>query len=388
MAKHYTSILLAIFCCLVGSPGILAGNRAWESTISNAGTNGTTSSPDHQLQKRWYLMEEDRAHMLWPDAHIKVCFELTQHQHKGQMKSTEEIVRGYMEEAIRLWHMAGLEENGNKFKIDFQDSSSEFCGDTAKRQEFLLVRYAGEGSNDMATTLGKRKEGLSSETFFRQGSKMVISDALVVGMGVVVSNVAHEIGHAWGLHHEHQDPKWWGKTWGGSVDDDKAFLGANWHCDQLADYDDAVTRVRNSHLPELRKNQIIQQMCLSRREAVNVGFTGAINWLPIEGGKSNANRKSPDWGSIMTYPSNCGGVVTGGNRATVILKNDGSAIKPIAKPNKHDVLALYALYGWRPTNPRVVFFQTMSELKQRFSEIFNKSNDVPCNGSNNSRRII
>lgn len=38
---------------------------------------------------------------------------------------------------------------------------------------------------------------------------MNLSDRTDVGMLDVVANDAHELGHAWGLLHEHQNPAFW-----------------------------------------------------------------------------------------------------------------------------------------------------------------------------------
>lgn len=121
-------------------------------------------------------------------------------------KSTEQILRGPLDEARGLWRDKGLDDDQGWFKWDVQDDRT-YCSDRENRGEFLLVMYAGVGVEDMATTPGTGSQldpGNTQTSFENLGPRMRLSEPLTMGHRSVVTNYAHEMGHAWGFHHEHQ----------------------------------------------------------------------------------------------------------------------------------------------------------------------------------------
>lgn len=168
------------------------------TSYGNGKSNGSnTNTPrNHQHNKRWLGIDETEFHTLWDKGHIKVCFERTSHTHKGQDKTTEEILRADLENARNLWRGAGLDSKDGWFGFDIQDDD-DYCTSRDKRYEFLLVKYAGEGVEKMATSPGKPLK-LSPDNdqhpFDKLGARMQLSDSTNMGMMNVVPNYAHEMG--------------------------------------------------------------------------------------------------------------------------------------------------------------------------------------------------
>lgn len=194
MVTLRSAFALAIHCWLLIN-SVLAGNRAWESTITKDYGNITVNraSQARPLNKRWYIIQHDDGHELWPKGNIKVCFENREHMHQGESKTIEAILRGHLEAARMLWKNRGLDDHDGWFHFEFLDVDDPLCSDQGQRLKFLMVIYAGEGEIEMATSPGRRKHRLNGP-WQRAGSIMLLSDSLDVGMGNIVANFAHEMG--------------------------------------------------------------------------------------------------------------------------------------------------------------------------------------------------
>jgi hypothetical protein len=152
--------------------------------------------------------------------------------------------------------------------------------------------------------------------------------------------VAHEIGHAWGLHHEHQNPRFWAKKYNANgAYDGRTFGDANFACKQLPDYAEKSLDARmDGEDPEL--------LCTSYAIAQKYEFS-ANNFLPLVSGyvlPDADDDRDIDWRSIMMYTT----YQTG---ARVLSKPDGSDIMPPMFPTTRDVSGLVALYGGKGKKP-------------------------------------
>lgn len=72
---------------------------------------------------------------------------------------------------------------------------------------------------------------------------MVLSNVLTMDHRNAVANYAHEMGHSWRFHHEHQNPDWWVEGWSGEPRDSYLFGDGSFFCERLSDYTNAVTRI-------------------------------------------------------------------------------------------------------------------------------------------------
>ncbi|KAL1957766.1 hypothetical protein VTO42DRAFT_5484 [Malbranchea cinnamomea] len=397
--------LLSSLSLLIAGSGVDAGNRAWESSIhfarktteieardlsrspnfhDNRTTVVTRDAGRAKYEKRWFGIEPvEGGYTLWPKGNIKICFEQKDHMHKGQQKTTEEILKDDLVMAVKLWRKAGLEAKDNWFGVEFVDDV-EYCTDRNKRYEFLLVQYAGEGVEEMATTPGvpPRLDPDNLQHKFRDlGPRMLLSDSTNMGMMNVVPNYAHELGHSWGLHHEHQNPRWWGLPYSAQDRDTYFFGQGSWFCDRLSDHDETVQRINKLELSDAEKAELIRDMCRSRSAARAVKFRGAYNWLPVkdEPTQWDDSRKEPDYESIMIYPSMAGGKGTAPNKQLVLLKKpDGDPIQPVSRPSQFDVKGLYHMY--RAPKPKIkqLFAAAGSPFKNAIEKIRKKDPDSSC----------
>ncbi|OAA80521.1 Metallopeptidase, catalytic domain protein [Akanthomyces lecanii RCEF 1005] len=374
---------------------VLAGSRAWEasiavnranashalfsrdSTLSNSYGNGSVSSGHTgYIGKRWIGNPNSPSHdfpyKLWENGNIDVCFEDKSHTHKGTSKTTEAILKDDLTAARELWRNVGLDNKDNHFAFEFRDRA--WC-DSHRRNDYLEIAYAGEGVRKMATSPGQVIKTSDTPTDGEAGSTSILSDLTTMGMKNVVSNYAHEMGHAWGLFHEHQNPMFWSSDYS-SFERDKAFFGKdNWNCKNLLDYEAAVARVdANDKLQDYEKPKHKEWLCTKRSIALTYDFSGH-DYLPIEHAKWEQGRKEPDYDSIMIYPSDCGA-----KPGTKILlqKPSGKDIDPVYKPTKNDVKGLKTLYSM-PTSKTKKFLGAIgSAVKDTFDKDRKKDSDSTC----------
>lgn len=194
-ANMLAALVSGLAVVALGTVGVNAGSRAWESKIKYARAvhhetlqardvaletygnasevirSRSTGAPDSALpnaqyhfhngssrsvHKRWIGVNPgtDPRENLWHQGNIYVCFE----QAMWGSRMTEEILRGPLEEARNLWRDKGLDDSNGWFGWHVVDNK-EWCSNRENRPNFLLVMYAGPNIANMATTAGKGPSG-------------------------------------------------------------------------------------------------------------------------------------------------------------------------------------------------------------------------------------
>ncbi|PLB44991.1 hypothetical protein P170DRAFT_429707 [Aspergillus steynii IBT 23096] len=271
------------------------------------------------LSKRWLTIQPSDNNKLWPEATVKYTFDNSQAK-----KELEPILK----QAMELWYCSGLPKT---FKLEKANVLKAL-----DKKKTLRIYYNTEGIMSTSNGIPNTSNGPVSHLSTRDD----------IGMMDPVANVAHEIGHMFGLLHEHQDAVYWGS---GLEGDEPVF---EFNCKNLKDYED---KTRGKSKDEIEG---VDGICKSREAAASAGFSAA-EYLPIRGNtvsphKLSAGSEDVDWDSIMLYPSGAGGkqsTETSDNRAPVLLrrtklnKDDDRLIQPVVRPSKKDVDALKKLYN-------------------------------------------
>ncbi|KAK4154118.1 hypothetical protein C8A00DRAFT_14756 [Chaetomidium leptoderma] len=393
------SLSAFILSLLLVTTGVYAGNRAWEppihyakaaiaardlSGVNNIYFNGTNVSSDyHAHQKRFFGISSPATTgsypHLWPSGNIDACFEDRTHQHDGATKHTRDILYDNLITARQLWRQNGLDDGDGHFRFNILPEDDAGC-ERSQRSTHLLIMYAGENVRKMSTSVGVDQPRGSPENNGPDsdlGPTMILTDILDIGMGNVVANYAHEMGHAWGLHHEHQNPKWWSETVTG-VERAKFFFDeTNFICENLADFDAQMVPYANE--PDYVRRGHRNEICRDRDKASRSKFAGGFNYIPIDdAGMIDDGQSEPDWLSIMLYPSNAGGKTVGGVKQNVITKLNGDLIGPVSKPSKRDVQGLKKMYGVKTSFFGKILGDKSNPLKNIFDKIRKKDPDSGC----------
>ncbi|KAG7286883.1 hypothetical protein NEMBOFW57_009201 [Staphylotrichum longicolle] len=369
--------MLAFSPCLVAiilaATGVEAGSRLWQPRITHAKAavaagiavrdlsgvtniyfNGTNfSSTQHGHQKRYFGLNTPSGSSdyprLWPNGNIDACFDTATHTHNGvNGVSTRDILYDNLIAARELWRQAGLDDKGGSFQFNILADNDPGCA-RALRSTHLLIIYAGENVRKMSSTVGViqplGEPGGTGPSLYL-GPSMTLTDILDIGMMNVVANYAHEMGHVWGLHHEHQNPKWWTTPFSDTERDKIYFSEANFHCENLADFADHMVGYSPTGPEAWRYTNERNSLCRKHAYAERSKFAGGINYLPMDSeGMIDGDKSEPDWDSIMLYPSNAGGRTVGGVKQNVITKPNGDLIQPNSKPSQQDVKGLKKMYG-------------------------------------------
>lgn len=259
---------------------------------------------------------------------------------------------------MKVWYDAGLNERF--FKMT--EVASSMCEND--RANVLLVKYNDQGV--LATSPGKIS---ASPQHNIDGPQMMLSLKEDVGFLDAVANIAHELGHAWGLVHEHQRPELWGENYYNMVGT-QMFV---FNCQNLKDYTAMQAKLSAADL---------HRACTEYGFAIDHKFS-ASEFLPIFNFGSTPGTKNPsatdddvDWDSLMLYASGCGGVgvangPTDDQRAPIILKASDNSRIPVRKaPSGLDIAALSALYAANQRHP------PPSLINQPSNPAFGKFRDI------------
>ncbi|KAI4696875.1 uncharacterized protein J4E88_001054 [Alternaria novae-zelandiae] len=352
---HLFSILIFL---LASAEGVFGGSRFWEAKAPNKRTNPRpdysaieTINATSSLSKRAFSIEsrpgQAELPRIWPKKTIRYCFENSQGHDK---------LEGLFRSAIELW--AQLNRHGFKY----EEVSDAECKSEDKRDSVLHIHYNDYGR--FSTTLGipvvDAQEIADNPTTAVRGPTMHLSDKEGVGQENTPANIAHELGHAWGLAHEHQNPYYWeqssitGPSWSVPMTGKKYFETDDFNCGNLEDHykiHKSVQVLIDTEV-DLRKRDILQgeynNLCVLRGVASKYGFSAA-DWLPISNTANMVIDAQFDPDSIMLYPSQAGGGDNGANRRVIMkYKKDSmpDQIIPIRhRPSNMDVDRIVALYG-------------------------------------------
>lgn len=354
---------------------VFAGSHIWQPALGRRDNNGTSTSSE--LDKRYYYVNPDTQvtdRVPWPNRKIRYCFspdDVTQ--------GAKSNLKKYLKDAHKIWIAEGLNSN---FKID--EVTDSVCQND--RNEVLMIFYTGP-TGGMGTYVGFPGSGVVMPS--NAGPSMRLTDRTDIGMLDVVANYAHELGHAWGLYHEHQNPKFWagvdgadnGEVWG--PDNPGGF-----NCVNLKDYTQAVTGLVVQTGGGGYQNLNADKLCKNYGAAINKGFS-AYDYLPMPNvGVSHSAGHSTndvDWDSLMLYPSGAGGAVSGTGTVTedndirlpILIKPDGSKIGINKKPSQVDIAALHAMYGNIEGTSKL---SLLNKLKT-FKSSYKSSGSGPSGGS-------
>ena len=194
-----------------------------------------------------------------------------------------------------------------------------------------------------------------------RGPTMHLSDKEGVGQENTPANIAHELGHAWGLAHEHQNPYYWeqsdifGPSWNIPLHKEKTYFEtADFNCGNLEDHykiHKSVQVLIDTETDD-KEREVLQKeydnLCILRGVANKYGFSAA-DWLPVDNTVNMFRDKQFDPDSIMLYPSRAGGGDNGPNRR-VIMKYKADSMPDQIIPLRHrpsnmDVDRIVLLYG-------------------------------------------
>lgn len=297
------------------------------------------------LEKRGFPVD-DKNNAAWPGAKIIYCFDSTD----GGL--AKKYLKPLIPKAWDLWKAAGL---SNQFKME--QGKDDYCK-TASRLSYLLVKYNSNGALDTSPGFTTGGDGPTTN--------LDPSDSLGSGSGV--ANIAHELGHAWGLLHEHQRLGLWTKDYGGNG----ATNMFTFTCQNMADYE-KVEAERSA------QGKSMDAPCHYENIARFEKFS-AFNLLPDRSGHDMGPAGEVDWDSIMIYGSVAGSKTVNGQRLNTLVKaSDGSTFGYNQVPSEGDIQALYWLYSRELDEPSknvpVPFWKTGSKWKG----IFNRKNqDKSC----------
>jgi hypothetical protein len=314
--------ILAI--CFLACPAS-AGSRRWEMPLHQIRGNATL------LAKRSVTVTPGSAAgdtRIWPEKTITYAFADSTANHR--LKAL--FVQGG-EVWARLKH----------YDFQYKEISTSKC--KADRLNCLMIHYNTKGV--LSSTVAKPP--LRSDDPKYEGPVMHLSDSFAVGNRDPIMNVAHEIGHAWGMSHEHQNYKFW-KTndehknpeSGWQNYDGDIFHTNKFNCKNLRDYQDVLEK-----LPQDDFDFELTRICSSQAAAKRYGFS-AMEWLPMGlVGLKPLPKYDPD--SIMLYPSRAGGSgdasETTDNRLIVMSYADNTEIPVRQGPSDWDINSLVTLYG-------------------------------------------
>lgn len=324
--------------------GVLGGSRLWEAKAPNRRAGVVPAYNPHDapetlnatapLARRAMSIKNSGAvgaDRIWPNKKMKYCF-----------KDKDDTIENLFELAKATWH--ALTEHGFSYE-------EVTCTDS-NRREVLMVHFNTDGR--LASSLGIPPKNPKIE-----GPTMHLSNRAGIGQNDIKANVGHELGHAWGLHHEHQNPDWWKLSrehtgdpyWGGLRSTKPHFQTNQFFCENLSDYATALAKAQAAARADPDKNgKDPENICKSMAVAADYDFS-AMEWLPVPSSGHYKVSEGFDEDSLMMYPSQAGGRGNGASRLIVMKYENGDEIPARLVPSDMDIQHLLTLYGSENSSP-------------------------------------
>ncbi|RAL02766.1 uncharacterized protein BO80DRAFT_472270 [Aspergillus ibericus CBS 121593] len=300
-------LLLSIF------PVVDAGHPDWE--------HARFSSP------AWLFIKPGAKYQLWPRSTIPLCYDSDE---------TRDTFHDILWAAMRLWYAAGLPESFRLLEINrLACIHNPF--------ESLYV----EGTRDvLASDIGmpliSMRSGADQPEVDKPTIKVFVDRE---NLGWTIKSAAHELGHAFGLLHEHQNPSFWGPNGA-----DKVF---RFYCMHLHDFVEITEG--------MYEDDVWGQtgVCRDIISAEEIGFS-AGDWLPEVATDVFtphpwwAHDSMVDWDSIMLYQSFSDSIDE--DHIPVLTRWDTSTWESSWTPSTLDVAGLEAMYESPWANPMLPFW--------------------------------
>ncbi|KAJ4002797.1 hypothetical protein NW752_009452 [Fusarium irregulare] len=314
----YANLLLSLLTLLVASAE--AGSRLWEV----APTASHLSHTSHGKRAISIQPSDDvRAVRLWPEKTLNYAY---------ANREAEKKLSPILYQARQYWNLLAI----NGFK--YNEISLRKC--KLYRDECLVIHYNNRGK--LACTVGLPP---ADKKIGYYGPEMHLSDDATKGNLDVSLNAAHELGHAWGLYHVHQNPPHWNidqQNYYWPVKPNRPgdrFSPDTFHCENLEDYERTFA--------SLTREEDKGRICSSQALADQHQFS-AMEWLPRKNeGKSADEMFDPE--SLMLYPSVAGGkgdvVGKEDGRQPILTYLDGKLIPFRKGPSQADIKKLLTIYG-------------------------------------------
>ncbi|KFY36961.1 hypothetical protein V494_04918 [Pseudogymnoascus sp. VKM F-4513 (FW-928)] len=342
---------------------VLAGSRIWQPQVLAKFDRGASTSP---LERRYFIIDETSSSVKknhWKNGQIRYCYE---------SEEAKTILDKDVKKAFEVWSTAGLD-----------DISMAPAGEVECRENPYTVLHIIYTTGTLSTFVGFPWP--NNEIYKEPGKlSMRLSDRTDIGNLDKIGNYAHELGHALGLFHEHQNPAFWRDV--NDADRGTDFGPNNFNCQNLNDYDEAQRKFQIKY----PLSEMADTLCISRTRSNEFDFS-ASDFLPLQSEMGKAHEDGGvDWDSIMIYNSGVGGRIDPSipgddKRLPVLLKNDGSRIQINNAPSTQDIAGVSELYPKKPASSKEVLHQKGSTSTMRtFMERFNLSKKKGGKGGGSS----
>jgi hypothetical protein len=214
---------------------VQAGSHAWEASLQHpepvqhnnvevdaAGYAIRSETTTKRINKRYVGLWPTDFTKLWPEKTVSYCFATKEGRSKNQK---------YIREAAKMWHRAGLHRDVYKWE-EVADPGPDTCVGNSDRAGILVINEQPDNRDWSDATVGVEPVDADEDPAYT-GPNLNIGSRADVSTRGKTAVVAHEMGHVWGLHHEHQYRGFWNapyNSWPGSD-----VFGDNFACAKLED---------------------------------------------------------------------------------------------------------------------------------------------------------
>ncbi|KAI9038370.1 uncharacterized protein KD926_010906 [Aspergillus affinis] len=286
----------------------------------------------------------------WPGGTVTFCWE---------DEATRQQLGYRLRHAMNLWYMAGLPGN-----FRFQEVAHEDC---MRDRRNSLVIHKAPGSIEYITTVGKYVGPVDAinpgpYVYFNDEDEPSSNNA---ARNTIAEKIAHEIGHIFGLYHEHQNPYFWRVR-------SLFTLG----CENIEGYDWTTAHLTQEEI--WGENGV----CVNYNAALEHDWATAAHFLPrpelayIPHPDRESVNEDVDWDSIMLYHSNVASKrgAPRGYYPTLKRSRNGIGYKIRLKraPSQKDVQGLIRLYDASEQRPLPrLYHDPRSEYHTAFQNLQN-----------------